>query len=170
MRIVRERPRHAAAVDRLVADAFGAERFRKTVYRFRAGVPPIASLGRVAVEDGRVMGTLRFWPVALADGRPSLLLGPLAVASAWRGRGLGGDLMRAGIAAARADGHPSIILVGDPEYYERFGFTRDRARHLALPGPVEERRFLALDLVPGALDGADGLIRTAARTPLRLAA
>jgi predicted N-acetyltransferase YhbS len=170
MRIVRERPRHAAAVSRLVSDAFGPERFRKTVYRFRDGVPPIASLGRVAVEDGRVMGTLRFWPVALADGRPSLLLGPLAICPALRGQGLGGAMMRTGIEAARADGHASIILVGDPEYYERFGFTRDRARHLALPGPVEERRFLALDLVPGALDGADGLIRAVPETPLRIAA
>lgn len=170
MRIVRERPRHAAAVSRLVSDAFGPERFRKTVYRFRDGVPPIASLSRVAVEDGRVIGTLRFWPVELADGRATLLLGPLAISPTWRGRGLGAELMRAGIAAARAEGYRSILLVGDPEYYERFGFTRDAARHLALPGPVEERRFLALALVAGALDGADGIVRVVPKTPLRIAA
>ena len=51
------------------------------------------------------------------------------------------------------------ILVGDAPYYERFGFSRAGAEQLDLPGPVDLARFLALELQPGALDGASGLVR-----------
>ena len=75
-----------------------------------------------------------------------------------RGLGYGKALMRHGIAQARAQGHRIIVLVGDPEYYNPFGFTREQALGLALPGPVEERRFLALGLTAGALEGVGGMI------------
>jgi predicted N-acetyltransferase YhbS len=52
-----------------------------------------------------------------------------------------------------------VILVGDAPYYERFGFSRAGAQALDLPGPVDPARFLALELQPGALAGAAGLVR-----------
>ena len=106
-----------------------------------------------------MMPSLRFWPIAIGkDARPAVLLGPLAVQPELRGLGYGKALMRRGIEQARALGHKVIVLVGDPEYYNPFGFTREQALSLALPGPVEERRFLALGLAPGALDGVSGMI------------
>jgi len=50
--------------------------------------------------------------------------------------------MRHGIEEARLQGHKLIVLVGDPDYYNPFGFTREQALKLQLPGPVEERRFI----------------------------
>ncbi len=93
-------------------------------------------------------------------GRPvaALLLGPLAVDSAREGQGIGAALMRAAIAEAKQRGHGAILLVGDPEYYERFGFFADKARHLVMPGPFERRRFLGLELTEGWLDDAAGVI------------
>ena len=60
-------------------------------------------------------------------------------------------------------GHRAILLVGDPEYYERFGFSAEKTALLWMPGPYDRRRLLALELVPGALDGALGLIGATGR-------
>jgi predicted N-acetyltransferase YhbS len=160
MKISLERAAHGPAVEALNDVAFGAERYGKTVYRLRDGVAPVAALCFVALgEQNELLASLRFWPIAIGkDARPAVLLGPLAVQPELRGLGYGKALMRRGIEQARALGHKVIVLVGDPEYYNPFGFTRELALSLALPGPVEERRFLALGLAPGALDGVSGMI------------
>lgn len=167
MHVVKEEPRHAAAINTLLEDGFGPDRHRKTVYRLREGVPPIDDLCLVAeTDDGVLHGTLRFWPVEVAGptGRrtPCLLLGPIAVAGGLRKTGVGTLLMRAGLERAKALGHRAVLLVGDESYYGRFGFRRALATRLALPGPVEAARFLALELREGALDDVSGLVRAVA--------
>jgi predicted N-acetyltransferase YhbS len=107
--------------------------------------------------DGYLVGTLRLWHVS-AGGIPALVLGPLAVNSAYRKLGAGAALMVHAIAAATARGHRAVLLLGDAPYYSRFGFTADKARELALPGAFERERLLGLELVAGALDGAWGMI------------
>ena len=52
-----------------------------------------------------------------------------------------------------------MLLVGDAPYYGRFGFTAEATGALWMPGPYERERLLARELVPGALDGARGLVR-----------
>ncbi len=107
---------------------------------------------------GAIVGTVRLWHVD-AGGVPALMLGPLAVDADWRCHRVGGRLMEAAIERARALGHRAIVLVGDAPYYARFGFERRLALGLRMPGPVEAERFLGLELVPGALDGARGSVR-----------
>lgn len=156
-----ETPHDAAAVDDILDRSFAPGRERKTAYRLRDGVPPIASLSFVNTRPGgAVAATLRFWPIEIGwDRVPAVLLGPLAVDPALQGLGYGKALMRHGLAAAQAEGHGIVVLVGDPGYYAPFGFTRSLTRNLALPGPVEAHRFLARELVPGALDGVHGMIQ-----------
>ena len=162
MQIVHERPGDAALIDTLLDTAFGPGRTAKTVYKLREGVPHDPALDFVALVDGQLRGSIRYWPLLLGAARvPSVMLGPLAVDPAYKGQGYGKALMRHSLAHAASLGHRSIILVGDPEYYNPFGFTREKALGLQLPGPVEERRFLALELVPGALDGVAGMIHPA---------
>ena len=160
MKIVPERPQDLAAIESLNDAAFGANRNHKTVYRLRDGLAPDAPLCFVALDEHDVLcASLRFWRIVIGPTKtPALLLGPLAVMPALRGQGYGKALMRHGIDAARRLGHKLIVLVGDPEYYNPFGFTREAALALKLPGPVEERRFLALPLVEGALAGVGGMI------------
>lgn len=156
--IIAQQPGHAAAVERLLDLTFGPDRQGKTVYRLREGVEPAPGYSFVVERDGDLAATLRFWPVGLPDGRPVLLLGPIAVRPDLAGQGLGRGLIRHGIAKARADGWPAILLVGDEPYYRPFGFTRAAARSLQLPGPVDPQRFLALELASDALDGVKGMI------------
>ncbi len=137
---------------------FGASRFEKTCERLREGRRPAEGLSHVAEVDGRVVATVRLWHVSAGPGRPALMLGPLAVDCTCQSLGIGGKLMRAALDKARALGHRAVLLVGDAPYYERFGFSGEGTEGLWLPGPVERARFLALELQPGALAGAFGLV------------
>jgi predicted N-acetyltransferase YhbS len=141
----------------------GSSRQLKTCERLREGRLPAEGLALVieqTLEGGerRVVGTVRLWHVAAGPGRPALMLGPIAIDPALHGHGLGGKLMRDALARATASGHAGVLLVGDAPYYVRFGFSRDAVADLWLPGPYEAERFLGLDLVPGGLAGARGLV------------
>jgi predicted N-acetyltransferase YhbS len=162
-----ERPADVAAREALLDVAYGPVRFAKPSQRLRQRRDPALSL--VALEQGRVIGTVRLWPV-VAGGRAALLLGPLAVHPDCRCRGIGATLMRRALRAAAEGGHGAVLLVGDAPYYGRFGFTDAKTGTLAMPGPYEPARLLALELAPGALDGAHGLVRVGApRRPARRA-
>ena len=91
----------------------------------------------------------------------------MAVAASSRNRGIGGSLVRRAVAEARRLGHGAVILVGDAPYYSRFGFTAEKTAAVRLPGPFERHRLLALELVPGALDGARGMVSATGWLALR---
>jgi predicted N-acetyltransferase YhbS len=151
------------AREALLDEAFGDSRFRKCSERLREDRLPADGLAFIAADNRRVIGTARLWDVACGNGRKALLLGPVAVASDSRNRGIGAALVRKAVDAARRLGHAAVILVGDPPYYSRFGFSADKTGALWMPGPFERHRLLALELAPGALDGARGMIAAAGR-------
>ncbi len=151
----------------LLDQAFGATRARKSSERLREDRLPAEGLSFIASEAKRVIGTARLWNIACGSEKsldqPALLLGPVAVAEDCRGRGLGGALVRRAIQTARKLGYGAIILVGDPEYYSRFGFSGDKTGALWMPGPFERHRLLGHELKTGALDGARGMIAPTGR-------
>ena len=152
-----EREADKAAREQLLDAAYGPIRLKKPSQRLREGREPAAELSFVAVEDGRVVGTVRLWTVA-ANGRPAVLLGPLAVDRRYRNRGIGAALMQRALRDAARRGHGAVLLVGDAAYYGRFGFSAEKTGKLWLPGPYEQHRLLGCELVGGALDAARGLI------------
>ncbi|MGY3440735.1 MULTISPECIES: GNAT family N-acetyltransferase [unclassified Bradyrhizobium] len=166
--IRRERRSDVAARDSLLDAAFGPGRFAKTSERLREGRKPARGLAFVARRGGRLVGTLRLWPVMTATGHTCLLLGPLAVAEDARRLGIGAALMRQALARAQLLGYRAVILVGDAAYYGRFGFSAATTGALRMPGPYQRERLLACELVPGALRGAGGLIAAAGPRPSRL--
>src|SRR5262245_63015060 len=96
-----EREGDARAIDALVDRCFGPGRYAKTAYRLREGVAPEPKLSFVAIGDGVLLGSVRFWPIVIGS-RSSLLLGPLAVEPELRGKGIGIALMQRGIEEARS--------------------------------------------------------------------
>lgn len=162
----------ASARDGLLDRAMGANWRRKSSEKLRRGrLPALALIARD--KAGAVIGTVRLWNVAAGD-KAALLLGPLAVSPDFQGAGLGSALMRAAIEAARAHGHGAVLLVGDAAYYGRFGFTAAETGALAMPGPFEKHRLLALELREGALAQASGVLKPTGRRiaaePVRKAA
>ncbi|MEY4965074.1 MAG: hypothetical protein RL274_657 [Pseudomonadota bacterium] len=158
-----EAPSDAARIEALNADSFGPGRFAKSAYRLREGVLPIAGLSFVAVDvasDGHevLRGSVRFWPISVG-GHEELLLGPLAVQSDQRGRGIGIALMQAGIAAAQQGPWRGILLIGDEPYYAKVGFSRLPPGRVKFPGPVDQNRILGLSLKAGELLNLSGQVR-----------
>ena len=157
--IVLETVEDMAGRESLLDLCFGDARFEKASERLREGRLPAEGLSFCAHgPDGRVAGTVRLWHVGAGPGKPALLLGPLAVHPWFRARGLGGALMRHALGAATAKGHEAVLLVGDAPYYARFGFSTAPTRELWMPGAYDRDRLLGLELKPGALAGARGLI------------
>jgi len=161
--IRRELGKDAAAREALLDAGYGAVRFSKVSHRLREGRLPAAGLSFVACDRDRLIGTIRLWNVSAGDGRPALLLGPLTVHPDDRCRGVGSALIRHALEAASRLGHRAVLLVGDAAYYARFGFSNEKTGPLWLPGRYDAHRFLALELVPSALDGAHGLVSAAGR-------
>jgi predicted N-acetyltransferase YhbS len=153
-----ERDEHAPAIEKLLDAAFGEARHYKTCQRLRDGQDPMRDLSFVAIGKGQLVGTVRMWEM-LAGRQRTLLLGPLAVDPIWQDQGVGAALMQEALRRAKGFGEKSVILVGDETYYSRFGFKADATSGLYLPGPVDRKRFLANELVAGALKGAEGIVR-----------
>jgi len=147
-------------VEHLNEISFGPGRYAKSAYRLRDGVSPVAGLSFVAVVGDALLGSIRFWPVAIGMEK-SLLLGPLAVQPDLRGRGIGIALMKHGIEAARVQGHASIVLVGDEPYYVRVGFARLAPGRIRFPGPVDPARILGLSLKQNVILTLKGEVRRA---------
>jgi predicted N-acetyltransferase YhbS len=167
-----EKPSDAAAREALLDAAYGPARFEKPSERLRTGRAPARGLSFVAVEAGRIVGTVRLWQVSAGPNCDALLLGPLVVDPALRRRGIGSALMQHALRAAARRGHRVALLVGDVAYYSRFGFSADKTGALWLPGLGDKARLLGCELVTGALAGVRGAIRAPkapARTPLAIA-
>lgn len=158
--IRRELPSDRDAIDRMHERAFGPGRFARTAYRLREGVEPLADLSFVTLVGTLIVGSVRLTPV-VAGERPALVLGPLTVEPAFMDRGIGAALMDASLEAARGAGHRLVLLVGDEPYYTRFGFKVVPEGRLALPGPVDPRRFLYCELADGAFEGVGGAVAPA---------
>jgi putative acetyltransferase len=87
-----------------------------------------------------------------------LALAPLAVRPEWQRRGIGSQLVRAGLERGAALGHRAVILIGHPSYYPRFGFTPARAFGIEPPMPLPDEVFMALPLQPDNLDDVRGTL------------
>ncbi len=100
------------------------------------------TISLVAEVDKKVVGHIAFSPVTISDGSPGWYgLGPISVLPELHRQGIGKSLMQEGLSVLRALGAQGCVLVGDPGYYERFGFRS--LPDLAVEG-VPQQYVLAL--------------------------
>jgi predicted N-acetyltransferase YhbS len=153
------------AVEHLLDLSFGPQRRTKTSYRLREGNTAAQGLSYVIRDpDVGIAGAISYWPLAVgARGTKALLLGPLAVHPLRQNIGIGKALMKQTLDMAKSAGHKLVLLVGDAPYYARVGFAQVPEGQLLLPGPVDPKRLLFLELVEGALQDAQGLVMAAHR-------
>jgi putative acetyltransferase len=153
-----ETPADHAAVRELNRLAFGQEDEANLVDALRAG--QYTRLSLVAERDGVVIGHLLFsrLPIESAAGTVEALpLAPVAVLPGHQRQGVASRLIRDGLMMCRQRGHRIVVVLGHAEYYPRFGFSAALAERLRSPFPGPH--FMALELVPGALDGLEGDVR-----------
>jgi len=146
-----------AAIRAVHRAAFGRVDEADLVDRLREDRYAIVSL--VAFVDARVAGHVlfsRMW-IERASGRiDAVALAPVAVLPEYQRRGIGAHLIEQGLNSLRTLGERIVIVLGDPDYYLRFGFSRDKAARLASPFPKEA--LMAMELVPRALNGIEGRV------------
>lgn len=136
------------AIMRLMAVCFGEGRFGRTVRHLRL-CQPVEALSFVVEKDGELAGSIRYWPIAVG-GRTQLLLGPLAVHPAYKGRGFGKALLAHSLAVAESIAYDFILISGEPDYYPRFGFEPVAKGQFLWPGFVEPERLQVKWLGNGA--------------------
>ena len=86
-------------------------------------------------------------------------LGPMAVAPGCQRKGIGSALVRAGLIACTERGFRAVVVLGHPKYYPRFGFSESKRFGIKSEYDVLDEVFMALELVPGALSSASGIVR-----------
>jgi putative acetyltransferase len=158
-----ELPADYPAVFEINALAFGREAEARLVEALRAGPTHLAGLSLVAEEAGCVVGHILFTRVyihtAAGEQVASACLAPMAVRPEWQRRGVGGALVRTGLAACRAAGETNVNVLGHPEYYPRFGFVRASRYGITCEYAVPEEAFMVQELQAGALAGVGGVVR-----------
>lgn len=114
----------------------------------------------VAEERREVIGHVAFSPVSVLGATDGVGLAPVAVLPAFRKRGIGERLVRRGLAVCEQSRYGFVVVLGDPAYYRRFGFTAAREW-----GLIDEygggEAFQALELRPGSIPCGAGVVRYA---------
>jgi predicted N-acetyltransferase YhbS len=149
-------------IETLLDAAFGKNRRERTAYRLREDSEPIEALSFAITGGEELIASIQCWPVQIAEAK-LVLVGPVAVDPSRQNEGHGRRLMHALLEAAAKMGDPPMVMIGDPAYYGRFGFTAEKTAGWQLPGPWEARRLLARNVAghvlpaTGMLERADAL-------------
>lgn len=144
-------------VETLLDTAFEPERRQRTAYRLREGTEWLPMLSFAALDENDMLaGTIQCWPIALTDPterrHPMILVGPVAVMPTQQGKGYGQALVTAAVTAIDPRAPLPQVLIGDPEYYERFfGFSNLHTGGWQAPGPFERHRLLCRTANPSVL-------------------
>jgi putative acetyltransferase len=151
----------ADAIRRVIERAFKGRAEAGLVDKLRAHGRFAISL--VAAIGSTIAGHVLLTEVTLDGGNAprGAGLAPLAVRPAFQRRGIGAALMRAALDAARGAGFGYVVLLGDPAYYERFGFRAAATFGLACEFDAPAEAFMAIELAPGALAGVSGTVHYA---------
>jgi predicted N-acetyltransferase YhbS len=148
---------HDDVIELINEEAFGPGRHVRAAARIREQGPHDRSLSFVCADDGETIASVRMTPV-LAGSVKGHMLGPLAVRPSHKSRGIGRELVRIAIDAARRKGSEGVILIGDPPYYMPLGFEKVAYNALAFPGPVDPGRVLIVPLKADVHAGLKGVI------------
>ncbi len=156
-----ETPGDEEGISRVNDLAFGQPNEGRLVAALRAKPEYKRELSLVADTDGRIVGHILLYPIHVRtanDHVTSLSLAPLAVIPKYQNKGIGGTLILKGLKAAKMLGFTSVFVLGHPDYYPRFGFTRASEWGIYCPFQAPDDAFMAIELEEGTLDGVRGTV------------
>ncbi|MDY9925689.1 N-acetyltransferase [Methanosarcina sp.] len=162
LKIRPETPSDYPAITEVNDLAFGRPAEGKLVENLRKNPKFVPELSLVAEADGKIVGHILFFPIKIksAEGKEkeTISLAPAAVMPEFQKQGIGGELIREGIKACRKIGYDSVIVLGHPEYYPKFGFEPTEKWGIKDPFGAPAEAFMALELKERALEGAGGVV------------
>ncbi len=155
-----ETPEDIASIHHVNQQAFGRNQEADIVDRLRE--QGVLAISLVAVQDNAVVGHIAFSPVEITSEKSSfeaLALAPLAVLPPYQNRGIGSQLVLAGLKECRRLGCEIVVVVGHPNYYPRFGFVPANAKGIKCEFEAPDEAWMVLELREGTLAGRQGTVR-----------
>jgi predicted N-acetyltransferase YhbS len=161
-----ETPSDYSMVEELVEAAFenaphADHDEHKLVARLRKSEAFIPRLSLVAMLDGKIVGHVMLTKLIIDDSEKnhvSLTLAPVSVLPEFQRKGIGGKLVLSSLEIAQQIGYSSVVVLGHPEYYPRFGFTPASLWGIKSPFEVPDEAFMAKELIDDGLDGVSGTV------------
>lgn len=141
--------------------AFGQKDESRIVENIRKSKEFVPELSLVAEIENNIVGHILFSKISISGkskNKETLSLAPMAVLPEWQRKGIGEQLIRAGFQKALELGFDSVIVLGHPEYYPKFGFRKASKWGITCPFEVPEAAFMAIELEKEALQNCDGKV------------
>lgn len=154
-----EKPSDTLAIHTLNASAFDTPAEADLVDSLREQAKPYVSL--VADDSGTIVGHIMFTPVLLPGCSMLNIMGlaPMAVTHTRQRQGLGSALVRSGLDACKQLGCGAVVVLGHAEYYPKFRFVPSARFGIRSEYDVPEDVFMVVELIPGYLRGASGIVK-----------
>ena len=155
-----ETPKDVDSIRYMNEQAFGQTAEAAIVDKLRNRNALTISL--VATMENEVVGHIAFSPVVIESQCSSfeaVALAPMAVLPAYQRKGIGSQLVRAGLEECRRLGHDIVVVLGHPDYYPRFGFVPGKQRGIDCEFEVPDEAWMVLELREGALAGRSGTVK-----------
>jgi len=141
----------------------------KLVEKLRGNPKFVPELSLVAEIGGKIVAHILFFPVVIKsetideeheeyEEYETISLAPVSVMPEFQRQGIGGRLIKEGLEACRKLGYGSVIVLGHPEYYPKFGFEPAGKWGIKDPFGAPEEAFMALELKEGELEGVLGVV------------
>ncbi|KOS67975.1 GCN5 family acetyltransferase [Lysinibacillus contaminans] len=133
------------------------------VARIRGAEVFVPELSLVAVDDKtkEIIGHILLSKMKIVNKEhavESLALAPVSVLPEYQKKGIGKRLMHEALNKAKELGYKSVIVMGHPEYYPKFGFKKASLWDINPPFDVPDEAFMALPLEEHALDNVSGVV------------
>jgi putative acetyltransferase len=159
MLIRTEEKKDEANVYDIIFSAFESQSEAKLVCELRKTVKSCISI--VAEEKFTIVGHILFTPVLLSGNSDIKIAGlaPLAVSPTHQCTGIGSKLVGVGLDRCKDQGFVAVVVLGDPNYYHRFGFSSSSKFGIDCEYNVPEGFFMAVELEPSALVGRSGMVK-----------
>ena len=159
MHIRKESEKDIPGVHHVNESAFETDAEAKLVDTLRDQVQATISL--VADDVGEIVGHIMFSPVTLSGHTRLKLMGlaPMAVLPEHQNKGIGTELVKAGLEECKRLGFGAVVVLGHPGYYPRFGFLPSSRFGIRCEYDVPEDVFMIKELQEGYLDGITGIIK-----------
>ena len=156
-----EKPGDYPGIKKVNDLAFGQPNEGVLIEKLRENSAFIKELSLIAELDGKIIGHILFFPIWIRKDQNkyrSLALAPMSVMPEYQKKGIGSQLIIKGIETTRDQGFKSIIVLGHEFYYPKFGFAPASQWNIKAPFDVPDEVFMALELIPGRLEGVSGIV------------
>lgn len=142
-------------------EEYSDKKEHELVKRIRECNAFVPELSIVAVDE-EIVGHIMLSKITIEkDGASvdSLALAPVSVATGHQKKGIGGKLIVAALEKAKGLGYGSVVVLGHPEYYPKFGFKKASEWNIKAPFEVPDEVFMVMELRENALEGVKGIVQ-----------